>query len=611
MRQRTEPQEKEKKRQKVIIESHKEMTHVLGLQKNPFLSNIENTGWYIEDTAPSTKKRYDHFKENPNSNLNFDLLPASFSADALQKITNLPPNGYVGFSCRWPRHAFTLNAVKEGNQTHFIYVNRGKRHFDLETGQDKNDAPTVMVFSVENQHARSFAKLMLGAAMTPDPRKGMSQFLERHKKQFNEELSELMEKKNQKTGNCSIANSNIAWHFQLAAEEMQKSNKSFAQAYEDTEQKYREMRIKDRVQAFKYLLNDRGCYISDNAFLYNYFQAIEKFARKDIKVQGQHTIEHIKTLLEELDPKGLSKLVEPLINDNFTIKVDEYIDARIQQLKEEHPNLSEQYCKDFAAMTRDGLQSAKTRVLMHAFNRLSPGEQMKLIAKDISLLCYADQQLQLNLLKQDYNKYALYADKELNKRFPEHPLNRFRKEHAKELDSVGDSMKEMIETVMEGKEEEYLRKSKIITTERKTKDAGFFSQDAAQKEVVINNTLKTLYSSLWTEDKKHTAKTFEELCRVCCERRFYLGGDKYSVHTESAKWLINRICANDEIGEDFRKFLKVQDVKAEKLTSTVTNMIQNTLSGKNTTFNSYKERYTQQIETSMPLEPTQKSLSCQ
>lgn len=453
------------------------MAHVLGL-KNSSLLGIENEGLHVSPAVHSIKNRYNQFKGTANSYLNFDVLPASFSQNAVQKITNLPQGGYVGFACRWDTHAhtsqwnahaFTLHAVKEGNHTHFIYVNRGQRHFDLPTGQDKNDTPAVMVFSVENQHARSFAKLMLSAATASDARKGMSAFLERHKEQFNKDLSEFMLKKNQKTGNCSIANSNIAWHFQLASDEMRKSNKSFVQAYEDTTPLYREMRVKDRVSAFKYLLNDRDCYTSDNAFLYNYFQAIEKFTRKDFAMQGQpNPMAHIKTLVEELDSKGLSKLIEPLINDNFTIKVDEYINARIQQLKKEHPTLSEQYCKNFAATTRDGLQSAKIRVLMLAFKKLSLEEQKQIIAKDISLLRFADRQLQSDLLKQDYNKYALYADRELKKTFPEHPFNQFREEHPNEFNSVSDSMKEMIESFMEGNEEEYLRKSNIITTERKT-----------------------------------------------------------------------------------------------------------------------------------------------
>lgn len=400
-----------------MASSHKEMAHILGLQKNPFASMIKNTGWSIEFSVPSIKKRFDRFKETLNSNLNFDLLPTSFSEGAIKKITNLPHGGYVGFSCRWPRHAFTLHAVKEGDHTHFIYVNRGRRHYELTTGDDKEEQLTVMVFSVKNQYARSFGKSMLISAMDLDPRKGISLFLEGHQKQFNEELSQQLQKKNQKTGNCSIANSNIAWHFQLASDEMKKNkDKPFVDAFKDTEPKYREMRIKDRVQAFKYLLNDRGCYASDNAFLYNYFQAIEKFVKKDIQAQRhQNPIEHIKALVDELDSKELSKLIEPLVNDNFALKVDEYINAKIQQLKKKNPNLSEQYCEQFAAETRENLQSAKIKVLTSAFKKLSLEEQKQMIAKNISLIGCADTQLQLDLLKQDYNKYALYANRELKK----------------------------------------------------------------------------------------------------------------------------------------------------------------------------------------------------
>ncbi|MCE0723478.1 hypothetical protein [Legionella resiliens] len=601
--------EKEKKIQEKnkirVINSHSEMTHVLGLQNNPSFFASRNTGWTTDAAVDSIKRRY--YRLKAGSNLNFDVLPDFFYRDAAKKTTDLPLGGYVGFSCEWFRHAYTVHAVKEEQQTHFIYVNRGQRHYDLATGEDIRSAPAVLVFSVKNENAESFAKALMSAAMTSgDSRKMMSAFLEKNRDKFNGKLSLELQKKDQKTGNCTIANSNIAWHFQLASDEMRKSNSEFAQAYENTNQKYREMRVDDRVQAFKYLLDDRDCYSYDSEFLYNYFQAIEKFARKDIKIQRQQNpMEHIKTLVEELDSKGLSKLIEPLINDNFTIKVDEYINARIQQLKKGYPTLSEQYCKDFAAMTRDGLQSAKIRVLMLAFKKLSLEEQKQIIAKDISLLGYADRQLQLDLLELDYNKYALYANKELKKTCARHPFNRLREEHPTEYNSVSDSMKEMMEAFIDGKEEEYLKKSKVIATERKTKDIAFLSQEAAQKEVVINNTLRTLYSYLSAGDTEHATKTFEKLCQVCCERRFYLGGDKYSVHNQSAQWLINRICADDDIGEDFRKLLGVQNSNTDE----VTKIVRNTLSGKDTTthhhFNSYKERYAQQLETSV--EPTPKS----
>ncbi|HHT0593162.1 TPA: hypothetical protein ACTXXA_001210 [Legionella anisa] len=419
-------QEKNKIR---VINSHSEMTHVLGLQNNPSLLATRNTGWRTNAAVDSIKKRY--YRLNAGSNLNFNVLPDFFYRDAAKKITDLPVGGYVGFSCEWFRHAYTVHAVKEEQQTHFIYVNRGQRHYDLATGEDKRGAPTVLVFSVKNENAESFAKTLMSSAMTSgDSRKMMSAFLEKNRDKFNGKLSQQLAKKDQKTGNCTIANSNIAWHFQLASDEMRKSNKSFEQAYKDTKQKYREMRVRDRAQAFKYLLDDRDCYSSDSAFLYNYFQAIEKFSQKDIKMQGQQNpIEHIKTLIDGLDSRGLSKLIEPLINDNFTIKVDVYINARIQKLKEDYPDLSEQYCNDFAAMTRNNLQSAKNRVLMLAFKKLSLEEQKQIIAKDISLLGYADRQLQLELLEQDYNKYALYANIEVKKTCPEHPLNQFREEH--------------------------------------------------------------------------------------------------------------------------------------------------------------------------------------
>ncbi|WP_133133913.1 hypothetical protein [Legionella parisiensis] len=376
------------------------------------MSFLSNTGWWIGEAVDSSKRRYNQFNTSRSFNLNFSELPDSYYRDTAKKITDLPQGGYIGFSCSWFKHAYTLHAVKEGNKTPFIYVNRGGRHYDLATGESKNATPTVLVFSVDSEKAENFSKALMSAAMTlTGQRKMMSAFLEKHQREFNGKLSQKLKKKDQKTGNCSIANSNIAWHFQLASDEMRQKNISFADSYKATESKYREMRAKDRVQAFKYLLDDRGCYVSDSAFLYNYFQTIEKFFRKDTIYDHKHLV----ALVDGLRSKEFSKLIEPLTHDNFTFKVNEYINARIQQLKNDHPNITEEYCKRFAQYTRDGLQSSKNSILMLALKKLPLKDQKQIITKDITLIGFADTQLQLVLLEEDYNKYALYANRELKK----------------------------------------------------------------------------------------------------------------------------------------------------------------------------------------------------
>ncbi|WP_131781729.1 hypothetical protein [Legionella gresilensis] len=56
----------------------------------------------------------------------------------------------------------------------------------------------------------------------------------------NTQLALIISKKDQKTGNCSVANSNISWHFQLAANYMQNNpSKTFGEAYEATGDEYK------------------------------------------------------------------------------------------------------------------------------------------------------------------------------------------------------------------------------------------------------------------------------------------------------------------------------------------------------------------------------------
>ncbi|AWN74070.1 hypothetical protein LEAN103870_17305 [Legionella anisa] len=576
-----------------MARSHVEMAHVLGLQDNPFLSE-DNTGWFIGSAVVSIKNRYKQLKNSNNSDLNFDVLPSSYYRDAAKKITDLSHGGYVGFSCRWPGHAFTLHAVKENDHTHFIYVNRG----DPATEKRKEGAPTVMAFSVENKDAESFAKAMMSAAMSLSTRTAMSKFLEKHHDMENKELSRTLKKKNQKTGNCTVANSNIAWHFQLASDEMKKNGKSFAQAYEDTKSQYREMRVKDRVQAFKYLLNDRGCYLSDTAFLYNYLQTLEKFVRKDYAMQNQpNQTQHIKTLVDELTPNGIAKLVEPLVNENFTLKVDEYINARREQNKKDFPKMTEGQHRLFAAVTRNNLQSAKSRILTLAFKELPQEKQKELIAKDVSLIEYASKELQLALLQQNYNKYALYVSKEIKSTCNEYQtqLERESQEtYQQPLNELSHAERGILEYSIDMEQRHYKAKSKQIAIERKTSGNFLLSQEAEQKEAKINNALRALYSYLSTGDQDNAKKTFEELCRACCERRFYLGGDKYSTHVQSAKWLIERINAYDETGNDFRTLLGIENNELHE----INNKVRDIISGKNRNNAyhsiSFKERYQEQ-----------------
>ncbi|WP_131781727.1 hypothetical protein [Legionella gresilensis] len=59
--------------------------------------------------------------------------------------------------------------------------------------------------------------------------------------------------------------------------------------------------------------------------------------------------------------------------------------------------------------------------------------------------------------------------------------------------------------------------------------------------------LRILNAYVSAEDKNKIKEEWEKLCLVCAERRFYLTGDKYSIHTQSIKWLIERISKDAQL----------------------------------------------------------------
>lgn len=404
-----------------MFNKHAEMTHVLGLKDNPF-GWVSNSGWFMYTAWRSVKDRYKRFTNNPNANLNVHLLGYQPNSLASEKITSLENGGYVGLMTSWSNfkplnilygehpiegHAYTIHAVKEGDNTHFIYVNRGEKHYTYDDQGNKvqtNPDETVMVFTIPNTQAKEFAKEMIGAAKSINSRSNMSKFLHKHKNQKNESLSQLISKSNQKTGNCTVANSNITWHFQLASNIMKKSienkdqpPKTFEQAYNETKSLYKAMRVKDRVDAFIYLIKNRNYYLSNKAYSYNYIQSILKFCVKD-KNSKDGDLKHIELLVDKIkgDPKLLKALLEPLLSTKkYQEKINEFLDGMIRKFGPNIPKEAiEQYRKEAIAT----LNETRNTLLKHAFQHLDQESQEKYIKQDVSLFRYGSTDVQRNLM---------------------------------------------------------------------------------------------------------------------------------------------------------------------------------------------------------------------
>jgi hypothetical protein len=499
------------------------MAHVLGLQDNPLMLVSKNTGWSVSSALSSLQSRYKDLNPTSGSNLNFGLVSAQSSSNIGKTISRMSHGEYVGFASNWWRldfsglingrslasgHAYSLHAVKEGEKTHFIYVNRGQRHYDKSGVQEDKKSDSVMVFSVDNTDAEGFAREMMDAAKSFDSRTNISKFLHQHQDKINPELSKLLGKKNQKTGNCTIANSNIAWHFQLASEAMRQSardgsdhQKSFADAYAETKSTYQKMRVKDRVEAFKYLLNDKNSYLSDAAYSYNCMQALEKFAVKD-QIKNAN---HIQSLASSADDKTLKNLTNLLFSGDFDKKIEQYVDERIKKMQKDYPNIPDEFIKQYRAITTNNLSRAKDKV----------SDALKKAPEEMSLL-----------------------------------------------------------------------------REQKTSTNKLLLHSAGEKERVINDKLRSLYSYAEVKDKDHVDKAFEELCLACCKRRFYLTGESYSADTKSAHWLIDRLSADDETGKNLRARLDIKDIGDIKA------KVEDIVARKNTVIcpsENYKERYRDQL----------------
>ena len=578
-----------------MIRSHSEMAHILGLQDNPLMLVSKNTGWRPPLALNSLQSRYKDLKPNPDSNLNFGLVSADSSQTIAKAISNMSHGDYVGFASGWwtldfsrfisgkglrSGHAYSLHAVKEGEKTHFIYVNRGQRHYDMGGSKEDENADAVMVFSVDNNDAEGFARKMMDAAKSFNPRINMSKFLHQHQDKINPDLSKLLGKKDQKTGNCTVANSNIAWHFQLASDAMRQSAgddsehlKSFADAYAETKSIYKQMRVNDRVEAFKYLLNDKSSYLSNGAYFYNCMQALEKFAIKDQKKNANH----IRSLVNSANKETLNNLINLLVSHDFAKNIEQYIDERIKTMQKSDPNISNEYIQLYREITTNNLYKAKDMVLSHALKKAPEETQKNSINNDISLLRHAAPNIQEFFLKQNFNQYALYASEEVKKIFPIYQP----KDVANEVDL----------------EKFYLNQSTNTSRERKTSTNRLLLNSAGLKEIDINNKLRSLYSYAAANEWENVDKAFEDLCLICCKRRFYLTGGAYSADTRSAHWLIDKLSADDETGKVLRSMLNINigDIKGK---------VDGIIASKNTKLIAqsadYKNHYHEHMSTARP-----------
>ena len=181
----------------------------------------------------------------------------------------------------------------------------------------------------------------------------------------------------------------------------------------------------------------------------------------------------------------------------------------------------------------------KDIVFSYALKKLPEEKQKAIINTDISMIAHATPQVQQVFLNQDFNRYSLYVSDEAKEPFlnPEAHTNKDQSVVQKSYSGVTDS----------------------ITGEKETSTSILMTKGGAKKEVDINNKLRALFSYAEHNDTTKVNEEFKTLCLACCQCRFKLTGNKYSVDIKSAQWLIKIISAEDRNVEHLINILGIYE----------------------------------------------------
>lgn len=214
----------------------------------------------------------------------------------------------------WNKHGFTFHLIKEDNKWHLIYVNRGERHENANQNE-----PSVTVFTFADAKKMSLYVDTLIEILRTEQKTSISQYLTLISSYKNQELSSELKKSEHKVGNCAAANSNITWHFALAAADMKKNKVSFSQAYKNTKPVYKNMRMEDRAKAFCDLMTKPELELVRQKAL---SQTMKKMARKDRKIaakkkSGKDTIPFLVDRLYKREPYAVNTLLKNICQTSY------------------------------------------------------------------------------------------------------------------------------------------------------------------------------------------------------------------------------------------------------------------------------------------------------
>lgn len=308
---------------KALTNRHSEFTHIWGLAgfvslylnnagATKTLTKCDNTGWYSKDSFASYTPRINRMRpylcslpNPPHLNLRLiDINDASFEEymECLYNLKTLKLHEMMTVALTTQTHHSTVNIIKAPIGYEVVYVNRGSKDY-----MDNRD--NVQIYCFENTIA--IAKLLEAARYVSVKRNADEQKkvlarvfnLPEWKKSFDKNASCILSKGFQKVGNCTVSNSNMAWHLMLALKQVKAgAANDYVEGYQQTIEQYRTMRLFDRALALESFINNKQDYSSDS------YHAIVITIIIKSQLKGNKFSHDLITALGKINPDTLSTL---------------------------------------------------------------------------------------------------------------------------------------------------------------------------------------------------------------------------------------------------------------------------------------------------------------
>lgn len=502
------------KKRHYMVSSHREAAHILGLRNHPSFFAPRSEGLSIPSAHMSLKRRYCELTEGDK--LRLHSLEGTSIKSLRYMVREMAHGDSESFTAYWSSinllnkgrfisgHCVSLHIIRDNDCVHFIYVNRGAR---AERMKGKDRQPTVFVFTKDMAEAEQFAKKIAKAFKSG--RTSIAAFLRESAGEVNTELSQLLVKKDQKTGNCTIANGNFSWFVDLVSRQMKTvPQQSFQQCVIHCKPEYQQLRITDRILAIEWMLRHKADYWSEQMFIYNFLQALEHLGRKGSLAMAN--------FVSHMERNGLIYAVlEPLLCEDFPLVLEEYINTVIAK---SHIIVNLQEVR--RTMNANFRQFALDNLLRIAVPKLAEAKQRSLVENDISMMRYVNTGIQGSLINQNRNLLLLAA--------PE--LIKSQLEISKGyLEREKKTLQNMLQS-----DPTFIKNYLLITVLK-----GLPNQ--VKKNANMMNQLHFFNTAMVFRDRETMSKYFDGLCRICAKEDCARTGIRYSKDTFLMRWFITHL----------------------------------------------------------------------